>query len=659
VLCALLAPAASTAGAQQAPVRRPRPDIGRATSGPEIDSGSVLVTRSAGVAAAGLDRSLRARGLRLLSAPGPAGVAEVGIGGRPVDEVVEELRSDPSITSVSPNYVRRASITPNDPLYTPRQRTYAGTVRLPAAWDRTTGAANQVVAVLDTGVFFNHPDLRDKFRNGWDAVNGDNNPVDDHGHGTFVAGVAAGMTGNGEGTAGVSWGSRIIPVKVLRADGSGTDADVVEGIQWAVARGADVINLSLGGEGRSAALDAAVDYALDRNVTVIAAAGNDGVDVPNYPAASPGVVSVGATDVEGRLAHFSNWGDTVDLVAPGMDITSTARGGGYAIGDGTSYAAPLVAGVAALVRSVQPGLPARDVANQVINTAKDIGGQGRDPQTGRGLLDAAAAVGAKPRQGVAVPDRDAREPDGTPAKATPLAVLSPVSASIAPEGDVDWFRFVPPAAGSITFTVTPPSASDGSRARELDPLLVAYGPHFEEVGRADSTRAGQAEMLTVSAPTVDTYYLAVRNWFGTAGPGPYTVSVTVGAPIPGPQPGPEPPLADVWVTDTSPADFATGVAAGAPITLTMSRPLDPASVQTDVTVRLVGGITGRTVAATAHYTPVDRDGDGDDDGGTITIVPAAPLRAGLPYVVRVRNVVDADDGTVLTDLQRFRFTIAA
>jgi hypothetical protein len=142
----------------------------------------------------------------------------------------------------------------------------------------------------------------------------------------------------------------------------------------------------------------------------------------------------------------------------------------------------------------------------------------------------------------------------------------------------------------------------------------------------------------------------VRNWFPTAGPGPYTVSAVVGPAIPGPQPGPEPPPPDVWVEDTSPADLATGIAPGDPVTITMSRRLDPASVRINETVRLVGGITGRTVLATASY---------DEASQTITIVPSAPLRAGLPYVVRMRDVVDDDDGTVLTDLQRFRFTIAA
>ncbi len=508
-----------------------------------------------------------------------------------------------------------------------------------------------IIAVLDTGIDLDHPDLvgtptLPKQVPGWDAVHNDPVPADDNGHGTFVAGIAAADTGNGQGTAGVSWRSRIMPVKVLAANGSGNDGDVVEGIRWAVDHGADVINMSLGGEGRSTAIDQWVDYALDHNVAVVAAAGNDGVDIPNYPAASPGVVSVGATDHSGQLGHFSNWGDTVDLVAPGMDIASTANGGGYATGDGTSFAAPLTAGVVALLRAVEPGLLARDVGNRVINSAKDVAGQGRDPQTGRGLLDAAAAVGAKPRQGVATPARDAREPDGTPDRATP--VTTPVSASIAPEGDVDWFSVQVAVPGTLTFTVTPPSASNGSRARELDPVLAAYGPSLEERGEADATRAGQTEVLTVNAPVAGRYWLSVRNWFATAGPGPYTVTVVPGAGVPGPQPGPEPPTPDVWVRDTGPADFSVGVAPAAPITVTLSRALDPATVEIGQTVRLVGGITGNEVAATATY---------DVDTRTIQVVPAAPLRAGLPYVLRLRNV-EALDGTPLDELQRFRFTIA-
>jgi serine protease len=650
LLGALVAPGAATTAApaatQQAPAPMPSPGLGRRDPGPQVVPGEVLVTRTPGVAAASLHWSLAARGLRLERPVDEAGVGVVDTGGRSVAEVAADLRDDPTVTSVSPNYVRSASGTPNDPLYTPYQRQYAGTVRLPAAWDRTIGSRYVEIGVLDTGVDRDHPDLAAKLLPGWDAVHGDSDPSDDNGHGTFVAGVAAGRADNGEGTAGVAWRSRIIPVKVLGANGSGNDADVVEGIEWAVAHGADVINMSLGGEGHSTAIDTWVDYALDHDVAVVAAAGNDGEDTPNYPAASAGVVSVGATDIDGQLAHFSNWGDTVDLVAPGMDIASTANGGGYAVGDGTSFASPLTAGVVALVRAVEPDLSARDVDNRVVNTAKDIAGQGRDPWTGRGLLDAAAAVGAKPRQGVAVPPRDALEADGTPDRATPLTV-TPRSASITPEGDVDWFSVEVADPGTVTFTVTPPTAGNGGRARELDPVLTGYGPGLDELGTADATRAGQVESLTVNAVTAGTYRLAVRNWFATAGPGPYTVSATTGPAVPGPQPGTEQPLADVWVADTSPADYATGVAPEDPITITLSRALDPSSVVAGQTVRLVGGVTGDVKPASVSY---------DAASKRIVVVPSSPLKAGLPYLIRLRNVVDVD-GNVLTDLQRFRFTI--
>jgi subtilisin family serine protease len=650
LLGTLVVPAMGPVDAEQAPAPVQHLGVNRGRPSPEIVPDSVLITRTPGVAAASLTWTLATRGLRLRQPVDAAGVGVVDTGGRPVADVVADLHGDPSVTAVSPNYVRRASGTPDDPLYTPYQRQYAGAVRLPAAWDRTIGSRYVEIAVLDTGIDLDHPDLKAKLLPGWDAVNGDSVPADDNGHGTFVAGVAAGRTDNGTGTAGVAWRSRIIPVKVLASNGSGTDADVVEGIQWAVAHGADVINLSLGGEGRSAAIDQWVDYALDHDVAVVAAAGNDGVDTPNYPAASPGVVSVGATDRTGQLAHFSNWGDTVDLVAPGMDIASTRNGGGYAVGDGTSFACPLTAGVVALLRAVEPDLPARDALNRVVNSSKDIAGQGRDPQTGRGLLDAAATVGAKPRLGVAVPGRDALEADGTPDTATPLAA-TPLSASILPEGDVDWFSVEVPlgeAPVTLVFTVTPPSAGDGSRARELDPVLVAYGPSLDEIGRADATRAGQTESLQVNAAVDGTYRLAVSNWFATAGPGPYTVAVATGPAVPGPQPSPEPPLADVWVRDTAPADFATGMPAGTAITVTMSRDLDPDSVVGGQTVRLLGATMSREIAATVSY---------DVDTKKIIVVPSSPLRAGLPYLIRLRNVADVD-GNVLTDLHRFRFTTA-
>ncbi|MCI3949653.1 MAG: peptidase and in kexin sedolisin, partial [Acidimicrobiales bacterium] len=238
---------------------------------PEVAPGRVLVTLAPGVRAASVEGALAARGLRLRSAVDGAGVAVVDTAGQPVDAAMAALQGVPGITSASPDYVRTAAGTPDDPLYAEHQRAHARAVRLPPAWDRTTGAPGVVVGVLDTGIHFRHPDLLGKVLPGWDAVNGDASPVDDHGHGTFVAGIAGARAFNGEGVAGVASGSPILPVKVLDRDGDGTDADIIEGIVWAADHGADVLNLSLSGPGRSSALDAAVRYAVERDVVVVAA----------------------------------------------------------------------------------------------------------------------------------------------------------------------------------------------------------------------------------------------------------------------------------------------------------------------------------------------------------------------------------------------------
>jgi subtilisin family serine protease len=490
-----------------------------------VAPGRVLVTLAPGLRAASLDGALRARGLRLGSVVDGAGVAVVDTAGQPVDAAVAALQGAPGITSASPDYVRTAAGAPDDPLYAPHQRAHARAVRLLPAWDRTTGSPDVVVAVLDTGIHFRHPDLLGKVLPGWDAVDDDPSPVDDNGHGTFVAGIAGARASNGEGVAGVASGSPLLPVKVLDQDGQGTDADIIEGIVWAADHGADVLNLSLSGPGRSAALDAAVRYAVDRDVVVVAASGDHGSEIPEYPAASPGAVSVGATDADGRLAHFSSWGDTVDLVAPGMDVASTALGGGYAKGDGTSFSAPLVAGVATLLRSVEPDLAARDVGNRVVNSSKDIGAQGRDPQTGRGLLDAAASLGAKLRQPVAVPDRAASDAPGNARGATDLWSLS-ATERISPEGDVDWFSYDMRAEWStIGLAVTPPPVATGERAAELDPVVAVYGPGNQLLGTADTAGPGEVEVLDVPTQGHGRYRFEVRNRLATTSPDTYTVAL--------------------------------------------------------------------------------------------------------------------------------------
>lgn len=305
------------------------------------------------------------------------------------------------------------------------------------------GSSHEVlVAVIDTGLDYYHPDLsRERlYANpaerlngvdddgngyvddlmGWNFVDGNGNPWDHAGHGTLVAGIIAAVTGNAEGIAGIAPRARILPLKVLNFIGRGPSSRIAEAIYYAVGKGARIINLSLGGETPSKAILRAVEYAGRRNVLVVAAAGNDGKEVtaPRF-FDLPNVITVGASDTKQHRAAFSNFGPALDIVAPGVDIlslrarrTDVAYVAGvrdyrprqhfvgpdarYSRVNGTSFAAPFVTGAAALLIGRNPALSAVDVKRMLMQSARDIAMPGVDHDTGYGLLDIAAALEAHP-----------------------------------------------------------------------------------------------------------------------------------------------------------------------------------------------------------------------------------------------------------------------
>jgi subtilisin family serine protease len=270
-------------------------------------------------------------------------------------EAVASLEADPAVEYVEPEvFLEATDVSPNDALWS--QQWGPKRVRAPAAWEATRGSTSVVVAVLDTGVDAAHPDLRGALVPGFDIVNRDANPTDDNGHGTAAAGVIAARTNNVRGQAGICWSCAIMPVKVLGADGRGTTAAIASGILWAVAHGADVINLSLGGTGTTRALADAVAHAASEGVVIVAAAGNNGNRTAFYPAAYPQVISVAATTASDRRYEWSNYGSWVQVAAPGCNIAPD-RGGGYIDFCGTSAATPVVSGIAALAYSLRPTLP--------------------------------------------------------------------------------------------------------------------------------------------------------------------------------------------------------------------------------------------------------------------------------------------------------------
>ena len=227
------------------------------------------------------------------------------------------------------------------------------------AWEHARGAG-VTIAVVDTGVDYIHPDLAGRVDLGRDFVDQDDDPMDVQGHGTHVAGIAAGTADDGFGIAGIAPGARILAVRVLDDEGAGNYSQVAAGIVFAAQRGAKVINLSLGGQQPSELLRNAIDYAAAHGAIVTCATGNEALRTIGYPARYASCMAVGASGLSDELAEFSNVGAGIDVVAPGVQVLSSTMGATYDSWDGTSMAAPAVSGVAALL--VSQGVPSRDVA---------------------------------------------------------------------------------------------------------------------------------------------------------------------------------------------------------------------------------------------------------------------------------------------------------
>ena len=285
-----------------------------------------------------------------------------------VDAVSAELADTAAAQDVAAAAQFSLMRTPRDPQYR-RQSTYLRQIGVQRAWNRTRGSSDVTIAVVDSGVATGHPDLRGKVVGRYNAVTGKRSVVDRDGHGTAVASIAAAATSNRKGIAGVGWRTSILAVKVSDRKGAIWGDAVAQGIRWATRRGADVINLSLGSAQNDSFVRSAVAFALKRGVVVVAAVSNSASTTPIYPAAYPGVLSVGATN-GARLASFSD--PTGRVAAPGVGLRAAVPGG-YARVDGTSFATALVSGQAALVRAVRPRMPAKRVVAMITRTTRSIG----------------------------------------------------------------------------------------------------------------------------------------------------------------------------------------------------------------------------------------------------------------------------------------------
>jgi len=384
--------------------------------------------------------------------------------GADLEKALERYRNSPAVEYAGPNHVLRiaAQRWPNDPillygwdyldlgfiilyqwgLYNDGSGSGFGPgglpradIKAPEAWAVETGRPDVVIAVLDTGIDYTHPDLAGKVWTnpreipangidddangfvddwrGWDFANSDNDPWDDHEesgmavrHGTFVSAIAAASTNDGVGMAGVSWGSPVMALKVMDSSGYGLEDDAAAAVVYAADNGAKIINMSLTGEDVPA-LRAAIQYARQKGCLVIAASGNSGTSADTYPASYPEVLSVGATNEYDQRCTAADWGQGgsnygsyLDVMAPGNNIlsaTSMMEPQGYFVLPGTSAAAPFVAGVAALVWSRYPDWTAQQVFNQIVRTCDDLGTAGWDMFTGWGRVNAYRALTETPQ----------------------------------------------------------------------------------------------------------------------------------------------------------------------------------------------------------------------------------------------------------------------
>lgn len=320
-----------------------------------------------------------------------------------VDSVIKFLVTDGRVQHVEPNFKVYATFVPNDPLYA--KQWHMKQIGMEKAWNYTAGLG-ATVAVIDTGIacvehdgFSRLSDLSAECVPGYNFVDSHEFAYDDHGHGTHVAGTIAQTTDNALGGAGIAFRTKLMPIKVLSGAGWGSSQDVADGIRWAADHGAQVINMSLGGSASSKVQEDAIAHARSKGVTVIAASGNDSAHRVSYPAATEGVIGVGASDPDDKKASFSNYGPEVDIAAPGVNVTQQTiceegKNGceQFATWNGTSMATPHVAGVAALIVSL--GVSDPDQVEKILkDNAKHTKATEADPEKyGAGILDAGATV---------------------------------------------------------------------------------------------------------------------------------------------------------------------------------------------------------------------------------------------------------------------------
>jgi subtilisin family serine protease len=448
-----------------------------------------------------------------------------------VKAMVADLKKNPSVEDARVDYYARISAVPNDTFY--NSQWGLKMIKCEQAWEMTKGDPEMVVAIVDTGVDREHPDLKAKLISGYDMVNlgdvppdegcvwegdfltRDEDPSDENGHGTHCAGIAAGIPDNARGIAGVAWNCKIMPVRVLanvrctedgeeHVSASGVFSDIADGIIWAADHGAGVISLSLGGyveksEPEPEPMKSAIDYAASKGCVVAVAMANDGADLDKesvyaYPARHAEVLAVGAVDRKGKRADFSNYGNYKQVMAPGVDIFSTYPVSDYEYLQGTSMATPFVSGLAALVKSANPHLIPQEVIEIIRQTSTTASRYNSD--FGFGIVDGEGAI--KKALGNAA---GGDEPIIVP------PFVQEVTGKIKSEGEEKIYKLT--VSNKLVVELDGPDGADydlylrkGSTPTQKDYDKVGY-----------SSKADESVALPISGP--GDYYIMIHSYQGT------------------------------------------------------------------------------------------------------------------------------------------------
>ncbi len=431
------------------------PYIAAAPPPPAFVPGEVLVKFKAEVSALGSDSLLAVHHAEVKDQIEELGVVRLTVPVGQEQATIEALQSSPLVEYAEPNHFVYAQAIPNDSNF--GLQWGLAKINAPQAWDVVTGSQSITIAIVDSGIDNTHPELVSKVVPGYDFINNDPVAEDDCGHGTHVAGIIGAETNNGLGVAGLYWGARLMPLKVLKMQSGGCGGDyydVANAVAYAANHGAQIINLSLGGIDDELTMRNAVDYAYGKGCLMVAAAGNNGSTAPFYPAAYDKVIGVaGTTETDGWGGY--NHSFYVAVSAPGRNVYSTEPGY-YGYKSGTSVATPHAAGLAALIWSVHPTYTADQVRAHLEQSTVDLGSSGWDEYFGYGRIDACGAVQTSTL--TASPERLTFLLDSTG-----LSIPSHQTLSVLGSGcDLDWQASVSPSSASSWLNLSPPSGETTS-----------------------------------------------------------------------------------------------------------------------------------------------------------------------------------------------------